>query len=121
MQQVENCYAFRGIFVYPVVKSYKVLRFRDVPKSAEIVVTYGVDDNSIKEKERSHVYLRIYAGKHMIKRLRIPNVRGWKQFVLDMGVVPFLNRPIALSVDVTADVEEGQFFYFDVEIIKRLK
>ena len=102
-----------GIYFYPVKNGSKRLIFHKVPTGSHIFVEYGIDDAGVDElQETSNVFLRVWLGNHLLKRIVVSNQKGWYQESLDLGVVSFLNEPVVVCFEINSDSIQGRHFYF---------
>ncbi|MDP3919943.1 MAG: CPBP family intramembrane metalloprotease [Candidatus Omnitrophota bacterium] len=105
-----------AIYVHPVPKAIRRLRFHDVPTGSKLVVYHGISDEGVAANEHANVYLKIWIGKHPLARIRVPNEAGWNQDVLDLGVLSFLKEPVVVTFDIEADSVKERHFHFLPEI-----
>ncbi|HTL46910.1 MAG TPA: CPBP family glutamic-type intramembrane protease [Verrucomicrobiae bacterium] len=106
----------KGIFVEPVQNGIRRIRFPHVPPARTLVVQYGIADAGFEQNVKSAIYLRIWAGHHLLKRIRVLNEKGWKNEPIDLGVIAFLKKPVVLTFDVTADDATQRHFSFYAEM-----
>lgn len=106
-----------GIYLHPAQDSKKILKFQNLRLTPQMIVYYGIADPDLAGKQATHFYLRVWIGKHLVKRTRIPYEKGWKQEILDLGVAAFINHPMTVTFDIVSDSESEQFLFFDAALI----
>lgn len=107
-----------GIYFHPVRKGYKKMQFSKVPLGRQLQIFYGIDDAAVEAHEEStYVYLRIWVGTHMIKRILIPNQKGWYFENVDLGPAELLNRSVFIAFDVYTEFPQDRHLYFDAAIV----
>ncbi|MCM8776471.1 MAG: CPBP family intramembrane metalloprotease [Candidatus Omnitrophica bacterium] len=106
-----------GIYFHPLKDAVRCLRFYQVPAGSSLVIGYGIDDAGVLKDQRSYIFFRVWVGRHEIKRIVIPNERGWKTEKLDLGIVSFLKGKIPVTFEVSSDTTEGRFLSFRAEIL----
>ena len=106
----------KGIFFHPAEKAVKRLRFSKVPPGARMKLFYGLDDASVDEKSTVFIYLKIRLGKHELRRIIIPNKKGWHEAILPLGIVSFLKQDLPVTFEITCEVPQNRPLSFDAEI-----
>ncbi|MSR77248.1 MAG: hypothetical protein EXS63_03335 [Candidatus Omnitrophica bacterium] len=110
-----------AIYLQPFKESRKTLQFSQVPPGGTLAFYYGIQDSDIElkeSKESNYFYVRIWAGKKLLQRVRVARELGWKRIDIPLGVVSLLTNPIMLSFDVVSDAEPCPALFFDAAIIK---
>ena len=107
-----------GIFFKPFNESQKTIQFSKVPPGGALVFNYGIQDGDINQKIPTYFYVRIWAGNHLLQRIRVAQEPGWKEARIPLGVASFLNHPLLFSFDVISDSEQSPSFFFDARVIK---
>jgi len=105
-----------GIYVEPLVNTIRRVRFFGVPAGNKLIFRYGIADEGFLSNAKSTVYVKVWAGQHVLKRIRVLNERGWKTEEIDMGVLSFMKEPVVLTFDISADDVTKRYFCFYAEI-----
>ena len=69
-----------------------------------------------KSKEAVYLDVRIWAGRHEIKRLRIAATQGPVREQIDLGISSFLKHPVPVTFEITGPNAKNIRFSFDAEI-----
>ncbi len=100
----------------PVEKAVRRLVFHDVPPGSRLDFFYKVSAGSKKEPS-PYLLLKILAGRHLIKSMRIfQQDENWKKEEIDLGVAAFLKRRTLVTFEVSSDLTENLLFTFAGEI-----
>ena len=107
-----------GIYFHPVKKGFKKIQFSNVPLGSQIQILYGLDDAAVEaHEEAAYVYLRIWIGNHMLKRILIPNQKGWFFETVSFGPAAFLNEKVVVAFDVFTDFPQDRHLYFQAAVV----
>jgi hypothetical protein len=107
-----------GIFFHPVENAKRRLRFYNVPSGSKIVIHYGIDDFGATPPQEATVYFYLWIGKHKLKRIRVPNEKGLRKEIIDLGVLAFLKHSLVVTFEVTSESVEGRRLSFRAEILQ---
>ena len=116
----------QGIFLYfyPRRKTTRWIRFRNVPVGQRLSLDYGMLESNASgapktgDAEPAFVSLRVWVGRHEMKRIQGGGEKGWKKTQLDLGMASFLKRNLTLTFELTADSTEPHRVVFGGEILK---
>jgi hypothetical protein len=116
-----------GVFVYfsPGQKSSRWISFRNVPPGRKLNLFYGLAESKTAQAQaaeegaqRAFMSLRIFAGRHELKRIHVGGEKGWKKTQMDLGIASFLRRDLTLTFELTADNTEPCRVVFGGELLK---
>lgn len=105
----------KGIRFDPADKSAVQARFPKVTQGTRMTVYYGVQKGKQLQKT-VYYYLQVYVGKKLVRRIRASSEEGWRQEVIDLGVLSFLNREVAVTFFATSDHPSGSYLILIPEI-----
>ena len=91
------------IYFHPSSFGVKVLQFYQVPVGSQLVLQYGIDDQGVGLDPSASAYLTIWVGEHRLDRIQVPHEKGLRTKKLDLSLLPFLKRPVAVTFEVTSD------------------
>lgn len=106
------------LYLYPGQETVRRLQFHNVPPGKRLVLQYSVRTENGDETETSYVYLRLWVGRHELKRFRFSQEKGWRKEEIDLGVISFLKRDVTLTFEIAADEVGAHHFVFNGEILK---
>ncbi|MFA6600930.1 MAG: hypothetical protein WCU74_07975 [Candidatus Omnitrophota bacterium] len=107
-----------GISILPVPEATRRLRFARVTPGSKMLVYYGFQDTpEDKNALPANVYLAVWAGRHLLARIAVPNKPGWNITSMDLGVATFLLRDIVVTFDITVDEKTKRTLVFNAEIL----
>ena len=91
----------------PLAKALRRIRFQAVPPGGTLLLIYKIDRKN-QARQADYFYFQIWAGTHMLKRVRIAsNQTEWQKLKLDLGVISFLSRELSFTFELDAD-EAGE-------------
>ncbi len=93
----------KGIYFQPIEAAVRRLRFFKVTPGSKMVIYYGVDDKAAAEPPTANLYLKIYLGQHELRRIQIPNDKGWKRQEIDLGIASFLKKGVVVTFELATD------------------
>ena len=87
------------------------LRFQHILPTSRLVISYFLKKNTPqKQRETNYLYLQVFAGTHLLKRVQVSTVDPWKKQEIPLGVLPFLNREVMFTFEVSPDEADGLTF-----------
>ncbi len=100
------------IFFNPLEKVNRRLRFSAVPGGSRLALEYFTQKDP-KLKQVTYLYLSIWVGRHLVKKLPIVvSEDGWKQFNVDLGILPFLHTDTTFTFELSGQGVHNLQFAF---------
>lgn len=106
----------KGIYVHPFQNTIRRIQFNGLPTGGRLQINYGIADESVDDKLKSVVYMKIWVGGKQFKRISVFNERGWKKTEIDLGALAFLKSPVTITFDISADDATKRDFCFYAKI-----
>lgn len=94
----------------------RILRFSNVPPGKRLKILYGFDPSLEKRKEKSFFYFRVLAGRKELKRYRFAVDPGWRSEKINLGILDFLKRDVAVTFEISSDYPQEAPFVFQAVI-----
>lgn len=106
------------IYVRPLEHAVRRIQFKNVvAHGTKLEINYGIDDASVLKDTHPVVYMKVWVGSKMLKRVLVFNERGFKKEVINLGPASFLQTPITVTFDVSADDVTKRDFGFYAKFI----
>ena len=106
----------KGVHIEALANTIRRIRFEGVETGQILVLNYGMADNVFQKDENLTIYLKVWVGKKLLKRIPIFNEKGWKKEEIDLGSVAFLRSPISVTFDLIADDVQNRHLILDAKI-----
>jgi membrane protease YdiL (CAAX protease family) len=106
----------KGVYIEALPNMMRRIRFEGVESGKKLILGYGITDKGFEKDQNLTIYLKIWIGQKMIKRIAIFNEKGWKQEEIDLGPASFLKNPLTVTFDISADDVEKRYLMLDAKI-----
>ncbi len=81
------------------------LRFDKVSPGATLVFYFKVtrSNEDVRSKENNSVYVRLYAGRKLVDRLRLSAEDGWTKKIFALHSARFLKQKLHITLEISGD------------------